>query len=89
MRLISCVALLMVIPATGLLINSNKFNDKKTPAIPVHKQVANDSAQSHWFDRADAVAKFDRTPFVSSTGYRLSFFKPVHPSSPSFFTTNK
>lgn len=87
MRLISCVALLMVIPATGLLINSNKFTDKKTPAIPVHKQVANDSAQSHWFDRADAVAKFD--PFVSSTDYRLSFFKPVHPNSPPFFTTTK
>jgi len=89
MRLISCVALLMVIPATGLLINSNKFNDKKTPSIPVHKQVANDSAQSHWLDRAESFAKFDRTPFVSSTDYRLSFFKPVHPNSTPFFTTTK
>ncbi|WP_293783362.1 hypothetical protein [uncultured Pedobacter sp.] len=89
MRLISCVALLMVIPAIGLLTNSNKFTDKQTPAIPVHKETENDSAAFNWFDRADAVAKFDRMPVVSSTDYRLSFFKPVHPSSTPFFTTNK
>jgi hypothetical protein len=89
MRLISCVALLMVIPATGLLINSNKFTDEKTPAIPVRKQAANDSTQSQWFDPADAIAKFDQMPFVSSTDYRLSFFKPLHADSSPFFTINK
>lgn len=89
MRLISCVALLMVIPAIGLLTKANKFTDKKMPGMPVHERVTNDSATFKGVSRAGAVAKFEYVPLVSTTDYRLSFFKPVHPNSSPLLTNNK
>ncbi|WP_406827065.1 hypothetical protein [Pedobacter sp. KACC 23697] len=86
MRLISCVALLMVIPAIGLLTKANKFTDKKTPDRPVHEQIAGDSATLNWFNRTGVIANFWYTPNISTTDYRLSYFKSVHPHSSPFFT---
>ncbi|MEH3112448.1 hypothetical protein [Pedobacter terrae] len=89
MRLISCVALLMVIPAIGLLTNSNKFIHKKMPATPVHRQLTNDSIKLNWFDRDDEVAKFNGMPFVFSTDHRLSLFKPAHPDPGQSFSISR
>jgi len=76
MRLISCVALLMVIPAIGLLTKANKFTDKKKPDVPVQEQVVNDSASFTLINRDGAPSNFDHKPIVYSTDYRLSVFKP-------------
>ncbi|QDW24978.1 hypothetical protein FFJ24_009220 [Pedobacter sp. KBS0701] len=89
MRLISCVALLMVIPAIGLLTKANKFTDKKMPDIPVHEQVVNDSASFSLFNQVGTGAKFSGTPVVFATDYRLSFFKPVYLHSTQLFTISK
>nr|WP_315421163.1 hypothetical protein [uncultured Pedobacter sp.] len=73
MRLISCVALLMVIPAIGLLTKANKFTDKKNPDVPVQEQVVNDSASFTLLNRDVAPSNSDHNPTVYSTDYRLSF----------------
>jgi len=89
MRLISCVALLMVIPAVGLLTKANKFTDDKRSEVPVHERIINDSASLKLFNQVDTVAKFEGAPVVLTTDYRLSFFKPVCLHSTSLFTINK
>jgi len=89
MRLISCVALLMVIPAVGLLTKANKFTDDKKPEAPVHEQTVNDSASFKLVDRVGTAAKFERAPVVFTTDYRLSFFKPIYLNSAPVFTINK
>ncbi|WP_412469116.1 hypothetical protein [Pedobacter sp. KLB.chiD] len=89
MRLISCVALLMVIPAIGLLTNENKFKDKKIPATPVRQEPANDSATSAWFNQSGMAANFNLIPFIATTDYHLSFAKPLHSNSNQCFNINK
>jgi len=89
MRLISCVVLLMVIPAIGLLTKANKFTDEKMPDTPVHEQVTNDSITFNWFSRTGAVAKFKYAPVISTIDYQLSYFKPVHPNSSPSLIINK
>ena len=76
MRLISCVALLMVIPAIGLLTKANKFTDKKKPDMPVQEQVVIDSASFTLLNRDGVPSNFDHKSTVYSTDYRLSIFKP-------------
>lgn len=89
MRLISCVALLMVIPAVGLLTKANKFTDDKRPEAPVHEYIVNDSASFKTFNHVDTAAKFEGVPVVFATDYRLSFFKPMYLHSTPLFTINK
>lgn len=89
MRLISCVALLMVIPAIGLLTKANKFTDAKMSDAPVHGQVVKDSTSFNLFNRVGAANKFNRAPVVFTTDYRLSFFKPIYLHSAPLFTINK
>lgn len=89
MRLISCVALLMVIPAIGLLTKANKFTDDKMPETTVHEHVVNDSASLKLFNHVDTAAKFEGAPVVFTTDYQLSFFKPVYLHSTPLFTINK
>lgn len=89
MRLISCVALLMVIPAIGLLTKADKFTDKKMPDVPVHERVANDSTTVTRFNQAGGFTNYEHVPTISTTDYRISYFKSVHPHSSSFFTINK
>lgn len=89
MRLISCVALLMVIPAVGLLTKANKFTDDKRPEAPVHEHIVNDSASLKTFNHVDTAAKFEGAPVVFATDYRLSFFKPMYLHSTPLFTINK
>ena len=89
MRLISCVALLMVIPAIGLLTKANKFTNDKRPEATVHEEVAKDSATLKLFNHVDTAAKFVSTPVVFTTDYRLSFFKPIYLNSAPVFTINK
>ncbi|SDF67531.1 hypothetical protein SAMN05421827_101167 [Pedobacter terrae] len=89
MRLISCVALLMVIPAIGLLTKADKFTDKKTPDKPVHERVANDSTIYTRFNQAGGLTNYEQVPIISTTDYRISYFKAAHPDSSPFFTINK
>ncbi|MBB6238347.1 hypothetical protein HDC90_002980 [Pedobacter sp. AK013] len=89
MRLISCVALLMVIPAIGLLTKANKFTDKKRPDMPVHEQLVNDSTSFSLFKGVGTAAKFDQKPAVFTTNNQSSFFKPVYLNSAPLFTINK
>lgn len=89
MRLISCVALLMVIPAVGLLTKASKFTDDKRLEAPVHEHIVNDSASLKLFNRVDTAAKFEGAPVVFAAHYRLSFFKPVYLDSTPLFTINK
>lgn len=89
MRLISCVALLMVIPAIGLLTKANKFTDDKMPETPVHEHTVNDSASFKLFNHVDTAVKFEGAPVVFATDYRLSFFKPIYLHSAPLFTINK
>ncbi|TBO41783.1 hypothetical protein [Pedobacter kyonggii] len=89
MRLISCVALLMVIPAVGLLTKANKFTDDKSPEASVHEHIVNDSASLKLFNHVDTAAKFEGAPVVFTTDYRLNFLKPVYLHSNPLFTINK
>jgi len=89
MRLISCVALLMVIPAIGLLTKANKLTEKKVPEMAQHEAVVHDSTPFYWFNRSSVAANFESTPAISAPVYRLSSFKPVHPDSCPFFTVVK
>ncbi|WP_036670715.1 hypothetical protein [Pedobacter borealis] len=89
MRLISCVALLMVIPAIGLLTKANKFTEDKRPETPVHEHIVNDSASFKLFKPIGVAAQFEGAPVVFTTDYRLSFFKPVYLHSTPLFSINK
>jgi len=89
MRLISCVALLLVIPAIGLLTRADKFTDKKNLDMPVHERVTNDSTTFTWFNQAGGFIHYEYAPTISTTDYRLSYFKPLNPDSSPFFTINK
>ena len=89
MRLISCVALLMVIPAIGLLTKANKFTDDKRPETPVHEHIVNDSASFKLFKPTGKAAKFEGAPTVFATDYRQSFFKPIYLHSTPLFTIQK
>ncbi|TCD26999.1 hypothetical protein EZ456_10755 [Pedobacter psychrodurus] len=89
MRLISCVALLMVIPAIGLLTRADKFADHKMPDTSAHKHIVNDSASFSLFNHVGATAKFDDAPVVFTTDYRLNFFKPVYLNANPLLTINK
>jgi len=86
MRLISCVALLMVIPAIGLLTKANKFTDDKRLEVPVHEHIVNDSASLKLLNHVDTAAKFEGASVVFATDYRLSFFKPMYLHSTPLFT---
>jgi hypothetical protein len=89
MRLISCVALLMVIPAIGLLTKANKFTDDKSSETPVHEHIVNDPASFKLFNHVGTAARFEGAPVVFKTDYRLGFFKPVYRHSTPLFTINK
>ncbi|MGN8054965.1 hypothetical protein ACTJKN_01750 [Pedobacter sp. 22163] len=89
MRLISCVALLMVIPAVGLLTKASKFTDDKRLEAPVHEHIVNDSASLKLFNHVDTAAKFEGAPVIFANDYRLSFFKPIYIHSATLFTINK
>ena len=78
MRLISCVVLLMVIPAIGLLTKANKFTDDRGAETPVHEHIVNDSASFKLFNHVDTTAKFEAAPVVFATDYQSSFFKPAY-----------
>ena len=86
MRLISCVALLMVIPAIGLLTKADKFTEDKRLDIPPDEHIVNDSASLKLFNHVDTAAKFEGAPVVFATDYRLSFFKPIYLNSAPLFT---
>lgn len=89
MRLISCVALLMVIPAIGLLTKADKFTEDKRLDIPPDEHIVNDSASFKLVNRVGTAAKFERAPVVFTTDYRLSFFKPIYLNSAPLFTIHK
>ena len=89
MRLISCVALLMVIPAVGLLTPANKFTDDKRPEASVHEHIVNDSASLKLFKPIGTAAQLEGAPVVFTTDYRLSFFKPIYLNSAPLFTIHK
>ncbi|NII83045.1 MULTISPECIES: hypothetical protein [unclassified Pedobacter] len=89
MRLISCIALLMVIPAVGLLTKANKFTDEKRSETPVHEHIVNDSASFKLFSHFGTAARFEGAPVVFATDYRQSFFKPIYLHSAPLFTINK
>ena len=74
MRLISCIALLMVIPAVGLLTKANKFTDEKRSETPVHEHIVKDSASFSLFKGVGKSAKFDQKPIVFTTNNQLRFF---------------
>ncbi len=89
MRLISCMALLMVIPAVGLLTRADKFTDHKMPNAPKHKHTVRDSASFSLFKASGSASKFDYKPGIFTSDYRLNFFKPVYFHSVPLLTINQ